>query len=124
MTTDQAKAQAKKRWGNKFYLRNMGHMSGPERRAKAKDAFLAAKSEIEAIDNEIKQRLAECDWYQELTTRKRKLQKVKDTNQGESHYYRFGVGKTGSMFTEILGHGDTWEEAFAKADERTNANVA
>lgn len=117
--TDQAAAkEAKKRWGKAAYIRNAGSFSSPEKRDSKRREFLAAKAEIEAIEAEIKERLAMLDWYQELIKRKQELRKTKDNAQGYSMYYRFTVGKSNGMFNEILGQGDTWAEAFEKANGR------
>lgn len=116
MTNDAAKREARKRWGKSAYVRNAESSSSPEKRDKKREEFLAAKAEIEAIESEIKERLSKLDWYQELLKRKRELCKTKDSAQGYSHYYRFSVGKSNSLFNEILGQGDTWEQAFEKAN--------
>jgi hypothetical protein len=120
MTNYQAAIQAKKRWGKAGYVRNSEHFTSPEKRQASTDTIKAAQAEFDAIVREIKERLAACDWYQELQTKKRaafkKLEEAKYHRTG----YRFFVGKQGAVFTEILGQGDTWEEAFAEADRRTS----
>ena len=116
MDNNQARTQAKKRWGAKFYIRNSGFMSSPERRLKAQNEFHEARDAIAAIDKEIKERLATLDWYQELIANKRHHRKRSEQAQSDALHHRFSVGKQGAMFTEILGSGDTWEEAFNQAD--------
>lgn len=116
MTNQQAAAKAKRLWGAKFYVRNGERFSSAERRDKNRAECKEAKAQIDAIEAEIKERLSKLDWYQELRARQRELWKTKDKASGESMYYRFSVGKRGPVFTEILGQGDTWEEAFQKAE--------
>lgn len=116
MTNEQAKREAKKRWGDKFYIRNGTHFSSQERRDTARAESKEAKAEIDAIEAEIKERLSRLDWYQELRTRQRELHKKRDKAQGESMHYRFNVGRSNGMFTTILGQGDTWEQAFEAAN--------
>ena len=118
MTNEQASRQAKKRWGNKFYICNGESFSSPEKRDKNGEQYRTATKEIADIEAEIKRRLSELDWYQELRTRQQALRKEANNAQGYALYYRFSVGKRGPVFTEILGQGDTWEEAFEKADSR------
>lgn len=118
MTNQQAASKAKKRWNGRAYIRAGQDFSSPERRDKNREQYKTARAELEAIEADIKQRLSELDWYQELRTKQRKLRKVADAAQSEALYHRFSVGKSGSMFTEIFGQGDTWEEAFAEADKR------
>lgn len=118
MTSQQAATQAKKRWGKKAYIRNSESMSSPEKRKASLDAVLAARAEIKRIDEEVARRLKELDWYQELQKQRRECREQISKTEGYAHYYRFSVGKNLEWATEIIGSGDTWEEAFAKADER------
>src|ERR1043165_4686687 len=118
MTNEQATAQEKKRWGKQFFVRNGESFSSVEKRDKNRDQYRAATKEIADIEAEIKRRLSELDWYQELRERQRKLRSEANVAQGNALYYRFSVGRRTSTFNEILGQGDTWEEAFAKADDR------
>lgn len=116
MTNQQAATKAKKRWGNKFYVHNSGHMSSSEARTKARQTVIDARAEMKRIDEEITRRLNALDWYQELRAKRKEAQtQVRDT-EGVAHHYRFSVGTTNSMFNSISGQGDTWEEAFAAAD--------
>ena len=119
MTNEQAQREAKKRWGNKFYIRNGESFSSPEKRDKNREDAQKARAEIDGIEADIKRRLSELGWYQELRDRQAKLRKDVDKARGWSMYHRFIVGKTNGMFNEILGQGDTWEEAFAKADNKS-----
>ena len=119
MTNQQAATKAKKRWGAAYYIRAGQSFSSPERREKARATCIEARAEIKRIEEEITQRLSELPWHQELMAQKRKLRKQVDTTQGEALYHRFSVGKSNGMFNTILGDGDTWEEAFAKADSKS-----
>jgi hypothetical protein len=118
MTNAQAEREARKRWGKSFFIRNGESFSSTEKREKNRDQYQAATKEIASIETEIKRRLSELDWYQALRTRQQALRKEANNAQGNALYYRFTVGKCGKLFNEILGQGDTWEEAFAKADSR------
>lgn len=120
MTNQQAAAKAKKRWGKVAYARNGGSMSSPERRAEARQIVLDARAEIKEIGEEITRRLNELDWYQELVGKRREAQKRVSKTEGYAHYYRFSVGKRSGFFNEIVGQGDTWEEAFAMAEGKEN----
>jgi len=118
MTNQQAVAKAKKRWGKTFYVRNSGHFSSPEQRKTALDAVLNARAEIKRIEEEVARRLAELDWYQELLKQRRECRQQISNTEGDAHHYRFSVGRASGLFNEIMGQGDTWEEAFAAADRR------
>lgn len=118
MTNDQAMKQAKKRWGSKALVRNAGRFSSPERRAEASEKTTAARNRIKAIDQEIAERLKVLDWYQALTSERKELQKTASENSGMAMFHRFSVGKNIGIGFEVLGSGDTWEEAFAQADAR------
>jgi hypothetical protein len=123
MTNAQAAAKAKKRWGASFYIRADESFSSPERREKAQTTVREANERIKHIDDEIRRRLDELDWYRELISEKRNLRKTVAKTEGHAFYYRFSVGTQNGIsgvgiFNTILGDGDTWEEAFAKADTR------
>lgn len=113
MTNQQAATKAKKLWGKSFYVRNSGHVSSQEKRDEASKRYKAARTEIETIEADIKLRLRQLDWYQELRKQQRELRKESETAQSIALFHRFSVGKSNNLFTEILGSGDTWEEAFA-----------
>lgn len=124
MTNDQAMKQAAKRWGKKALVRNAGHFSSPERRAEAHEKTTTARARMKAIDREITERLKTLDWYQALTNERKELQKVASENSGIAMFHRFSVGRNAGLFFEVLGSGDTWEEAFAQADERARRDAA
>lgn len=119
MTNQQAIAKAKKRWGAKFSVRAGQSFSSPERRTQARDTVVQARDEIKQIDEEVARRLKELDWYQELQTRRRKCREHVSNTEGLAHYYRFSVGTQNGVFFSVAGQGDTWEEAFAKANGAT-----
>lgn len=118
MTNQQAMKQATKRWGKQALVQNNGHFSSPEKRATASEQATAARARIKAIDQEIADRLKALDWYQALTQERRELQKEASNNTSLALRYRFQVGRNTGLFFEVLGSGDTWEEAFAQADAR------
>lgn len=120
MTNQQAMKQATKRWGKQALIQNGGHFSSPDRRAEAQGKAVAARARIKEIDQEIADRLKALDWYQSLTGERRELQKVASDNISLALRYRFQVGRNTGLFFEVLGSGDTWEEAFAQADKRTH----
>jgi hypothetical protein len=124
MTNDQAMKQAAKRWGKKALIENNGRFSSPDRREAAREKAASARARIKAIDQEIADRLKALDWYQALTAERKDLQKTASENAGMSMFHRFSVGRDMGMFFEVLGSGDTWEEAFAKADEREGRKAA
>lgn len=121
MTNDQAMKQATKRWGTRAAVRNAGRFSSPERRDEASGKTQTARARIKDIDQEIAARLKALDWYQALTSERKDLQKVISESSGMAMFYRFSVGKNMGMFFEVLGSGDTWEEAFAQADRRSTS---
>lgn len=121
MTNEQAMKRAAKRWGKRAMIENKGRFSSPDRRADARQRADAARVRIKEIDQEIAERLKALDWYQSLTGERKELQKTASENASLSMFHRFAVGRDMGMFFEVLGSGDTWEEAFAKADERSAA---
>jgi hypothetical protein len=104
MTKSQALKEAVKRWGKNAAVQDKGkeRASTPERRAEAK----ARLRQFNALpEGEKKVRRKERDHW--LT---------------ETYRYRYTVGfiAHGIAFA-VQGDGDTWEEAFASADERKAA---
>lgn len=117
MTPSQADKQAKKRWGNGGFAEMYQRSSSPERREKASAELRAARERMDAINTEIRKRLAALDWYQELMREASELRKSIRDNESLALYHRFHVGKRSGMFGTVLGSGDSFEEAFAKADK-------
>jgi hypothetical protein len=120
MTRDQAIKQAIKRWGKRAIVRACQTLSSPEKRADAGERFRAAKDRIDAIDAEIKDRLAALDWYQSLTTERRMLRLAQNVAAAERCHYKFAVGRDTGIAFHVCGQGDTWEQAFAAADQGTS----
>lgn len=120
MTNQQAMKQATKRWGKQALIQNGGHFSSPERRAEAGEKAKSARARMKEIDQEISDRLKALDWYQALTSERRELQKVASDNSSLALRYRFQVGRNTGLFFEVLGSGDTWEQAFEQADQRNH----
>lgn len=118
MTHSEAAVKAKKRWGNSAYIRSGDKMSSPERRERATADFIATQAEIERIKEEVRCRLLELDWYQELQKQRRECAKRIAALESQTLYYRFHVGTSNGLFNEITGSGDTWEAAFAQAEAR------
>lgn len=119
MTNAQAKTRAKKQFGSSFYIRAGESLSSPERREQARATVKQANDRIKEIDDEIRRRLEELDWFRELTGEKRGLRKTISKTEGNAFYYRFSVGTQNGSFAAIAGTGDTWEEAFAQAEAKS-----
>ena len=123
MTNAQAEKEAKKRWGAKFAVRNSGHFSSQDRRDAANEKMRQLRADKDAVEKEITERLKNCDWYQALKKRQSELAKEIQGVMPETHRHRFDVGRIGGVaglqFFEVLGSGDPWEEAFAKANGKS-----
>lgn len=123
MTNQQAQKQAQKRWGKKAAVRNAGKFSGTERRQDAADHIAQLKSERDALLKEKAERLKALDWLTGLDKNITRLNVEIRNEVPKTHFYRFDVGRIGGaggfQFFEVLGSGDTWEEAFTRADKRT-----
>jgi hypothetical protein len=115
----EAAAKAKKRWGKSYAIRNSGHMSSPEMRQSASLTVRTARAEMNRIEEEIQSRLKDCDWYQELRGQQREQRERIRKTEGTSMHYRFSVGSQNGLFFSVQGQGDTWEEAFQKADSKS-----
>ena len=120
MTRVQAQRELAKRWGKRGYWRVGNGLSSPERRANAQagvDSTRAARAELEA---EIKRR-EDAAGIPELRERVKALaQTIRETALGDANYYKFKVGFIDNVIGafNIIGYGDTWEEAFADADRK------
>lgn len=121
MTRQQAEKEARKRWGRKAMIRAGSAISSPEKRAEAKQRLQANKERRDAIDREVAERLKAMDWYQALMVeRKSCLDAIRDSS-GWNVYYKFSVGRDVGIAFAVDGRGDTWEEAFARADGKVLA---
>lgn len=117
MTREQAQREGRKRWGVKSIVRAHESLSSPERRAEADVLFQTAKNRIEAIDKEVDDRIKAMEWYQVLQAERKVMRGQKEANMWQRSYHKFSVGynSMGIAF-HVSGEGDTWEEAFQKAD--------
>jgi hypothetical protein len=106
MNAKQALAQARKRWGKKAAVEDYRVPSSPEIRAEA-------KAELERIKAMPTDDLSK----DEL----REVRKKADAARSTSWRFRYsvgyidGIGGLMSVF-HVSGQGDSWDEAFAKAD--------
>lgn len=122
MTDQQAKQQAKKRWGKKFAVRNAGHFSSADKRSEASNRVSELRAKKESLIREKDERLKALDWLTEINRKIVELNKEIQNEIPKTMFKRFDVGRVGGVagmnFFEVLGSGDTWEEAFAQADKR------
>lgn len=118
MTREQAHREARKRWGKDAYARANVESSSPEKREAGRTERETLKARREAIDKEIDDRLKATDWYVALKAERAQI--VKRMQHTYGSYYKFAVGhlSLGGLAYCIEGEGDTWEEAFAKADAK------
>jgi len=111
MSARSALKEAIKRWGTSAAVRDSGlkRAGTPEARAAAKERVIALNEEIRALEKAGKG-LSET----------RELRKERDAHRGIMWRYRYTVGRIimGGFAFGVEGEGDTWEECFAKADER------
>jgi hypothetical protein len=119
MTRQQAEREAKKRWGARAMIRAGEALSSPEKRAEAFAKIKASRERKEAIDREVKERLAAMGWYQALMAERQECLRVVSQTQGWASYRKFAVGRDIGTAFSIEGQGDTWEEAFAAATKST-----
>jgi hypothetical protein len=118
MTREQAIREGRKRWGKRAIVRAGEALSSPEQRAEAMDRLKRNRARRDEIDREVQARLNTLDWYRAAQAeRKACLQEVSQT-QGWASYYKFSVGLDIGIAFSVEGQGDTWEEAFAKADPK------
>lgn len=119
MTRDQAMARLRKAYGKRAYATIGKEISSPEKRAAASDRLLTLRLDVEAIDAEIKRRLEETPWYVELKAKRKALNDERNKIGGFG-YYKFRVGFVDNVIGafNVMGEGDTWEEAFEAAEKR------
>lgn len=100
MNRSQALKQAVGRWGKKAAVRDEGRKTSPEIRA----ASLKRLAELRAMPE----------------PRSPEVRKEIKEHLGAGLDYRYSVGYVGGIagfsFFSVQGQGDTWEEAFAKAE--------
>lgn len=120
MTRVEAGRELRKRWGKNARCRVGTSLSSPEERDQRLTTFRTHRAERDAIDAEIKRRLEAEPWYQDLMARRKTL--VTSLRKLDvMPYYKFTVGHVDSILGafHVEGEGDTWEEAFAKADKKS-----
>lgn len=108
--------EATRRWGKAAAVKQNKQPSNPVDREAAHAKNVAAGERIRAIDAEIEARLKALDWYQALQAERRELRKVRDEQSYWGCYHQFLVGHVSMGFFHVRGSGDSWEEAFRKAD--------
>lgn len=110
MNRSQALKEAVRRWGKNAAVEDKGaaRASTPERR---KAASAEGKRIRESIPKDRRPT--------------REEREAIDRCLGESYRFRYTVGNISTLGPfrafHVRGHGDTWEEAFAAAEERTAA---
>lgn len=124
MTREQAAKRARKLFGPKAYATIGPRLSSPEDRQAALDRRLALRLDVEAIDAEIKRRLADTPWYVELMEKRKAINAERNTLPSGA-YYKFRVGFIDNVLGafNVEGEGDTWEEAFAQAERKRKATA-
>ena len=116
MTREQASKAAAKRWGKRAMWRVEEKSSSPERRESARAEAAELKAKADALSAEIKRRLDALDWLTEMNAERLRLRKAADRAGWGAMHYKFTVGENVGYAFVVKGQGDTWEEAFAKAD--------
>lgn len=119
MTPQQAQKEARRRWGTKGFVRMSDNSSSPERRDTAGTLVRESRAKIDAINTEIQEKLNALEWYRDLQKQKRELSGLIRQTEGRAFYYKFSVGTENGLFATIYGQGDTFEEAFEKADKKS-----
>ena len=120
MTREQAIREARKRWGARAMVRANDRvgLSSQEQRQAGSAQVKEWRERKEAIEREINERLAKTDWYQELSAERKKLYDQIQKNQWRTSYYKFAVGRDIGIAFSVEGQGDTWEQAFASAEQK------
>lgn len=101
MNKKQALKEAAKRWGENAAVQDQPRFaSTPERRQAAHDALVELRS-FTTNDN------------------RKAFKPLRDRLFSDAYSFRFSVGHVQmGLFFGVEGTGDTWEQAFAAADER------
>lgn len=125
MTRQEAMSKLQRLWGKRALYRIGERLSSQEER----DAMRAKRQElragIDAVIAETNRRLKECDWYQELRAREQALRAEMKKVDGVP-YYKFTIGRRDSIlgFFGVEAQGDTWEECFAKVEQKQKAKAS
>lgn len=126
MNKTEAMAELRKRWGSKARFRvNRNALTGDKRQA-VRDSLPAlrqAQRDAEEAANARRKALLEGDAeYQALRAAAAEAGKAKRKAESLASLDRIEIGYVSSMaglsMFHIAGHGDTWGEAFARADKR------
>jgi hypothetical protein len=118
MTRTQALTIARRLYGKSAMVRENRHPSSPERREEAARRVAEAKARLDAIEVELKERLAALPWYVALTDERTRLTKVRNEARGWIHYYRCIIGLNMGFACSVKAEGDTWAEATADAQAK------
>jgi hypothetical protein len=117
MTRTEAMARGKRIFGAEFLYRVGEKLSSADDRESIRQQRRELVAEREAIDAEVKERLAQLDWYVALQKRRSDIFHALRYAEGRSSYFKFQVGKREMGAFWIKGQGDTWEDAFADAEK-------
>jgi lysylphosphatidylglycerol synthetase-like protein (DUF2156 family) len=116
---EQALKRAQKVFGKRAYIRANKDLSSPEERAEAQARASTRRAERAELEAEIARREKEAG----IPELRAKIKAISDQSRAEiwnSGYYKFEVGNIDSILGafHIKGQGDTWEEAFANAENK------
>lgn len=121
MTRQEARARAVKMFGSEAFIRADRDLSSPERRAAALERSRALKASEDTAAAALEARRAELlsdPEYQRLLKEWRATKAQRAALSSEACYYKFRVGRADRLFAHVLGHGDTWEQAFDDAENK------
>lgn len=118
MTRDEAIKRAKKLLGPKAFVEAGERLSSPEERATNTGRIKAVRARRQEISEEINRRLKLEPWWQALHAEDQRLH-TELKGLYPIPYYKFRVGHVDTMlgWRHSSGEGDTWEQAFEKAEK-------
>jgi len=117
MTRPEAVKKLHAMYGQKGYAEVGARISSQDDRDAKLARLRELRAEKDAIDQWIKDELAKLPWYVEAVARRRAI--YLEIQKGDHlPYYKFTIGLNKEWCREIIGYGDTWEQAFAMADKR------
>jgi len=126
MTREQAIRKARAVVGPRAILEVRSFVSSPDKRAEAKAEADRHEAERDCLRAEIDRRMREAGIY-ELQARSRKAHEARADALHRAGWlagYRFHINRaTSSIGSEVLGYGDTWEEAIAMAEARITTDT-
>jgi hypothetical protein len=119
MTRTQALNKAVKRWGTKAMVRAGTQVTSQEKRDRARVACAELKAKRQALEQERADKLKELPWLQEMNKAIQKLRDAENQMSGQAWHYKFAVGYVDDILGafHVQGQGDTWEQAFEKAEK-------